>query len=56
MKNILSTKFRLVSNRKFGLTRARKVYLKPRNVSKNKTKVKNISKHKSKSKTKSRKF
>ena len=54
MKSIHSTKFRLVSNKKFGLSRSRKVYLKPKNASKNKSKIKNVSKSRPKSKSKKR--
>ena len=58
MKNIHSCKFKIVSNKKFGLTRSRKVYLTPKNASKSKSKIKTVSKprQKSKSKRKSRKI
>jgi len=58
MKNIHSCKFKIVSNKKFGLTRARKTYLTPKNAPKSKSKAKTHSKsrQKSKPKRKSKKF
>ena len=58
MKNIHTCKFKIVANKKFGLTRARKVYLTPKNASKSKSKAKNVSqsRRKSKPKRKSRKI
>ena len=58
MKNIRSCKFKIVSNKKFGLTPARKVYLTPKNAPKSKTKAKTVSKsrQKPKPKRKSRKI